>query len=63
MTQTRSDVLAESRKKGVVAGAALAATVTLGVVASAPVAVLAAVPTVLLGYRWWKHRADNGIRF
>jgi len=28
-----------------------------------PVAVVAAVPTAWLGWRWWKHRAENGIKF
>jgi len=63
MDKTRSQVLAESRKKGVVAGVATAATVTAGVVVGWPVAVVAAVPTALLGWRWWKHRAENGIKF
>ena len=26
-------------------------------------AVIAAVPAAVLGMRWWKHRAENGIRF
>jgi len=31
---------------------------------AAPVAgVIAAVPALVLGYRWWKHRAENGIKF
>lgn len=63
MTQTRSEVLEESRKRGLIAGACAAATVTLGVVASGPFAVVAAVPTAIFGWRWWKHRAQNGIRF
>ena len=25
--------------------------------------VVAAVPAAYLGYRWWKHRSENGIRF
>ena len=49
--------------KGLAAGAAAAATITVGVVLSAPVAVVAAVPTAILGWRWWKHRAENGIKF
>ena len=24
---------------------------------------VAAVPTAILGWRWWKHRAENGIKF
>jgi hypothetical protein len=63
MTKSRREVVEESRRKGVVAGAATVATVALGVVASPAVAVIAAVPTAWLGYRWWRHRAENGIKF
>jgi hypothetical protein len=63
MSKTRTEVLQESKRKGVVAGIAAAATVTLGVTVGAPLAVVAAVPTAVLGWRWWKHRAENGIRF
>jgi hypothetical protein len=63
MSKTRSEVLEESRRKGVVAGASAAATVVLGAVVSLPVAVVAAVPTAWFGWRWWKHRAENGIKF
>jgi hypothetical protein len=64
MSETRSDVKAESNKKAVRAGVATAAVVTLGVL-HAPIFItgLVAVPAVLLGHRWWKHRAENGIRF
>jgi hypothetical protein len=63
MSKSRQEVLEESRRKGTVAGVAAAATVALGVAVSLPVAIVAAVPTALLGYRWWKHRANNGIKF
>jgi hypothetical protein len=63
MTKSRREVVEESRRKGVVAGAAAAATVALGATVGLPVAVVAAVPTALLGWRWWKHRAENGIKF
>jgi hypothetical protein len=63
MAKSRSEVLAESRRKGVVAGAAAAATVALGATVGLPVAAVAAVPTAILGWRWWKHRAENGIKF
>jgi hypothetical protein len=63
MSKSRQEVLEESRRKGVVAGAAAAATVALSVVGLPVVAVAAAVPSAWLGWRWWKHRADNGIRF
>jgi hypothetical protein len=63
MSGNRSEVLAESKRKAVRAGVATAAAVTLGVVHFPIVAVAAAVPAAVLGYRWWKHRAENGIRF
>lgn len=63
MSKSRSEVLHESRRKGVVAGVAAAATVALGATAGLPIAAVAAVPTALLGWRWWKHRAENGIKF
>lgn len=62
MAKSRTDVLSESRRKGFVAGAAAAATVAVGTV-SFPLAVVAAVPTAVLGWRWWRHRAENGIKF
>lgn len=64
MSKTRTEVLKDSKRKGLLAGASAAATVTLGVVVgSTGLAVVAAVPTAIFGYRWWKHRAENGIRF
>lgn len=63
MSKTRTEVLEESRRKGMAAGAAAAATVVLGAAVSLPVAVVAAVPTAWLVRRWWKHRARNGIKF
>jgi hypothetical protein len=63
MSKTRREVLEESRRKGVLAGGAAAVTVALGATIGLPVAVVAAVPTAWLGYRWWKHRAQNGIKF
>jgi hypothetical protein len=63
MSKSRKDVLDESKRKGFVAGAATVATVGLGVVVSLPVAAIAAVPAAYFGWRWWKHRAENGIRF
>jgi hypothetical protein len=63
MSKTRQEVLEESRRKGMVAGAATVATVALGVTVSLPIAVMAAVPSAWLGWRWWKHRAENGIKF
>ena len=63
MSKSRREVVEESRRKGTVAGVAAAATVALGATIGLPVAVVAALPTAWLGYRWWKHRAENGIKF
>jgi hypothetical protein len=63
MSKSRQEVVAESRRKGYVAGAATVATVALGAALGPAVAVVAAVPTAVLGWRWWKHRAQNGIKF
>ena len=63
MSKTRRDVLDESKRKGIAAGAATVATVALGAAVSLPVAAIAAVPAAWLGWRWWKHRAENGIKF
>ena len=63
MSKSRQEVVSDSRRKGYVAGAAAVATVALGATIGLPVAAVAAVPTALLGWRWWKHRAENGIKF
>jgi hypothetical protein len=63
MSKSRSEVLEESRRKGFTAGAATAATVVLGVAVGPVAAVVAAVPAAVLGWRWWNHRAQNGIKF
>lgn len=63
MSKSRQEVVSDSRRKGFVAGAAAVATVALGATIGLPVAVVAAVPAALLGWRWWKHRAENGIKF
>jgi hypothetical protein len=63
MSKTRQEVLKDSKRKGVAAGAAVVATVVVGVAVSGPAAVVAAVPAAILGWRWWKHRAQNGIKF
>jgi hypothetical protein len=62
MSKTRTEVLDESKKKGVVAGVTTAAAVAAGMVAPVAGAILV-VPAAWLSYRWWKHRAENGIRF
>ena len=63
MSKTRSDVLADSKKKGLVAGATTAGAVAVGVVFAPVVGVVAAVPAAYFTYKWWKHRAENGIKF
>jgi hypothetical protein len=63
MSKTRSEVLEESRKKGVVAGATTAGAIAAAAVGLPFVGAVAAVPAAFMVYRWWKHRAENGIRF
>jgi hypothetical protein len=63
MGETRSEILAESKRKAIAAGAATTAAVILGVAGWPFTAAATAVPAAVLGYRWWKHRAANGIRF
>jgi hypothetical protein len=63
MSKSRSEVVQESKVKGLAAGAATVATVVVGVTIGAPAAAVAAVPAAVLGWRWWKHRAENGIKF
>ncbi|MDF2697397.1 MAG: hypothetical protein K0S65_5780 [Labilithrix sp.] len=63
MSKTRSEVMEESRKKGIVAGATTAGAVAAGVLVSASAGVVVAVPAAYLAYKWWKHRAENGIKF
>ena len=63
MSKSRSEVLEESRRKGLKAGASAAATVVLGVAVGPVTAVVAAVPAAYFGWRWWSHRAKNGIKF
>ena len=63
MSKSRNEVVQESKVKGATAAAATVATVVLGVVAPPAAAVIAAVPAAVLTWRWWKHRAENGIRF
>jgi hypothetical protein len=61
--KSRQQVLEESRRKGVAAGAAAVTTVAIGATIGLPLAIVASVPTAVLGWRWWKHRAENGIKF
>jgi hypothetical protein len=63
MSKTRSEVLEESRKKGITAGATTAGAIAAGVLVAPAAGALAAVPAAYFAYKWWKHRAENGIRF
>jgi len=63
MTKPRSEVLADSRMKATAAGATTVAAVGLGVIVSPVLGAVAAVPAAVLAYRWWRHRAVNGIKF
>ena len=63
MSKSRSQVMEESRKKGIVAGATTAGAVAAGVLVAPFAGAVAAVPAAYLAYKWWKHRAENGIRF
>lgn len=63
MSKTRSEVVAESRKKGIVAGATTAGAIAAGALVAPVAGVVAAVPAAYFAYKWWKHRAENGIKF
>jgi hypothetical protein len=63
MTKPRSEVLADSRRKATAAGATTAAAVGIGVLGFTVPAAIVAVPAAILTWRWWKHRANNGIKF
>ena len=62
MSKSRSEVLAESRSKGIVAGATTAGAVAAGVFVAPIAGVVVAVPAAVFVYKWWKHRAENGIK-
>lgn len=63
MSKSRSEVVAESRNKGIVAGATTAGALAAGVLLAPAAGVIAAVPAAYFTYQWWRHRAENGIRF
>lgn len=63
MSKTRTEVLDESRKKGIVAGATTAGAIAAGALVAPFAGVAVAVPAAYFAYRWWRHRAENGIRF
>ncbi|MAQ15882.1 MAG: hypothetical protein CMN30_13945 [Sandaracinus sp.] len=60
----RKNILAESRKKGLVAGSTAVATgVAAATVGLVPLTIAGMGATGFFTYRWIKHRARNGIRF
>lgn len=63
MSKTRSQVVEEGRKKSIVAGATTAGAIAAGVLVAPVAGALAAVPAAYFTYKWWKHRAENGIKF
>ncbi len=63
MSKSRSEVIAESRRKATAAGATTAVAVGVGLLGFPVTAAVSAVPAAVLAYRWWKHRAENGIKF
>ncbi len=63
MSKTRTEVRADSKRKAVAAGVTTAAAVGLGVIGWPVTATIAAVPAAVLTWKWWKHRAENGIKF
>ncbi len=63
MSQGRREVLDESKKNGLVAGSVTAATVAASVLLTPYIVVIGAPAAAYYGYKWWKHRASNGIRF
>ena len=63
MSKTRTEVLDESKKKGVVAAVATGGAVAVGALLSPVVGVAVAPVGMYFAYKWWKHRAENGIRF
>jgi ribonuclease PH len=63
MSKTRKEVLEDSKKNALKAGVVTAGTVALAAAGMPIVAAVAAVPAAVLGWKWWKHRAENGIRF
>ena len=62
MSKGRREVVEESKRKGIVAAGATVGAVAAGVFIAPIIGAVAAVPAAYFGYKWWKHRAENGIR-
>jgi hypothetical protein len=63
MTTLREKDQQTAKKKGIAAGAALAASVGIGVAGLPVLAAVALVPTAYLAYDWFTYRAKRGMRF
>ncbi|MBL9008100.1 MAG: hypothetical protein JNJ46_27830 [Myxococcales bacterium] len=63
MTTLRERDEETARKKGAMAGAALAASGLAAVLVAPAVGVIALVPTAYLAYDWFMFRAKRGMRF
>lgn len=63
MSKSRNQILQDSKMKAVKAGVVTAGSVALAAASFPILATVTAVPAVVLAWQWWKHRAENGIRF
>ena len=64
MTTLREKDEQTAKKKGLLAGTAVAASVGIGVVLASPIlAVVGLVPAAYLTYEWFNFRAKRGMRF
>jgi len=63
MTTLRERDEETAKKKGLLAGAALAATGVAAVAVSPVLAVVGIVPTAYLAYDWFMYRAKRGMKF
>ena len=63
MSKSRNEILEDSKKKALKAGVVTAGSVALAAASFPVLATVAAVPAAVLAWQWWKHRAENGIRF
>lgn len=63
VAETRTDVRKKSRRKGLVAGASAVATgVAVATVGLVPLTVAGVGATGYFAWRWWDHRAKNGLK-